>query len=308
LSPALETRHGAVVGAAEALLALTPEDGSGNAERRSDGVVDGALAERVVTLVRDVEKARLYRGKGGETMRAATCRFVECLAMSGQPLDRGPGPATGPKSLRSAILASMEESLRHPSSDVRDAATSALGAFAEAYMCGSSPEKGAERLVATLAATAEGDPNPAARRGAAAALGAMPAALLLASVKARKPTNRDEPEPDVSSTGETTSEQASEPLTVPAWRVAMDALAVCFAVRGGPRGARRGGARVRGEGRGGRRADALRGGDARAPPGRRRRRRRRGGDRRGRDASRVRAVHPGGLLRGQPRRCRVVGP
>ena len=223
LSPALETRHGAVVGAAEALLALSPEDGSGNAERRSDGVVDGALAERVVTLVRDVEKARLYRGKGGETMRAATCRFVECLAMSGQPLDRGPGPATGPKSLRSAILASMEESLRHPSSDVRDAATSALGAFAEAYMCGSSPEKGAERLVATLAATAEGDPNPAARRGAAAALGAMPAALLLASVKARKPSG-DEPEPDVSR-GETTSEPASEPATVPAWRAAMDALA-----------------------------------------------------------------------------------
>ena len=148
----------------------------------------GALAERVVTLVRDVEKARLYRGKGGETMRAATCRFVECLAMSRQPLDRGPGPAAGPKSLRSALLASMEESLRHPSADVRDAATSALGAFAEAYMCGSSPEKGAERLVASLAATAAEDPNPAARRGAAAALGAMPAALLLAAVKSREGT------------------------------------------------------------------------------------------------------------------------
>ena len=122
-----------------------------------------------MTLVRDVEKARLYRGKGGETMRAATCRFVECLAMSRQPLDRGPGPAAGPKSLRSALLASMEESLRHPSADVRDAATSALGAFAEAYMCGSSPEKGAERLVASLAATAAEDHNPAARRAPPAA-------------------------------------------------------------------------------------------------------------------------------------------
>ena len=229
LSPALETRHGAVVGAAEALLALAPDgsgDGSGDG---SAGVVGGALAERVVTLVRDVEKARLYRGKGGETMRAATCRFVECLAMSRQPLDRGPGPAAGPKSLRSALLASMEESLRHPSADVRDAATSALGAFAEAYMCGSSPEKGAERLVATLAATAAEDPNPAARRGAAAALGAMPAALLLAAVKSRRRNGVPlEPEPDAGSdetSSEPAAEPAAEPVTVPAWRAAMDALA-----------------------------------------------------------------------------------
>ena len=238
LSPAMETRHGAVVGAAEALLALKPRDSEPETERkdagsfgtvrkRPAGVVDGALAERVVTLVRDVEKARLYRGKGGEAMRAATCRFVECLAMTGQPLDRGPGPAAGPKSLRSSLLASMEESLRHPSADVRDAATRALGEFAEAYMCGSSPEKGAERLVATLAATAEEDPNPAARRGAAAALGAMPAALLLATVKSRKTNGNGAHEPVAN--GETGSERepASEqkPVVVPAWRVAMDALA-----------------------------------------------------------------------------------
>ena len=236
LSPAMETRHGAVVGAAEALLALrgAPRNPERKEPERNDavlvssgGVVDGALAERVVTLVRDVEKARLYRGKGGEAMRAATCRFVECLAMTGQPLDRGPGPAAGPKSLRSALLASMEESLRHPSADVRDAATRALGAFAEAYMCGSSPEKGAERLVVTLAATAEEDPNPAARRGAAAALGAMPAALLLAAVPSRKRNGNGDP--DSGANGETGSDRefASEqkPVTVPAWRAAMDALA-----------------------------------------------------------------------------------
>ena len=217
VSPALETRHGAIVGAAEALLALREASKTNENSANETGVVAGALAERVVTLVRDVEKARLYRGKGGETMRAAVCRFVECLSNVRQPLDKGPGLSTGPKSLRTTLLVSMEESLKHPSGDVRDAAVKALGAFAEAYMCGLNLEKGAERLVVTLCRTTSSDPNPAARRGAAAALGAMPAALLMARVKISIPEmNKKE--------GGTAEETVPVPTTVPAWRAAMDAL------------------------------------------------------------------------------------
>ena len=115
-------------------------------------------------------------------MRAAVCRYVECLAIVRQPLDKGPGPATGPKSLRSSLLASVEDSLKHPTADIRDAAVRALGQFALAYMCKGNPEAGAKRLVVKLAGTLREDPNPAARRGAALALGVMPATLLLAEV------------------------------------------------------------------------------------------------------------------------------
>ena len=183
LSPALEARHGATVGAGEALLALhgagvpcvADEDPDRAVSGEGEGEVD--LASRVVGLVAAVEKARLYRGKGGEVMRAAVCRYVECLAIVRQPLDKGPGPATGPKSLRSSLLASVEDSLKHPTADIRDAAVRALGQFALAYMCKGNPEAGAKRLVVKLAGTLREDPNPAARRGAALALGVMPATL-----------------------------------------------------------------------------------------------------------------------------------
>lgn len=201
LSPSLETRHGATVGAGEALLALRDA---------GEPLVDGQLAERVTGLVGAIEKARLYRGKGGEVMRAATCRYAECLAEVRQPLDAGPGPATGPKSLRSLLLASLEENLKHPTADIRDAAVAALGRFARSYMCGATAkanDAGARRLPAKLAATLRDEPNPAARRGAAAALGVMPAALLSARVGA---------DADKSDGGEAE--------TVPAWRAALDAL------------------------------------------------------------------------------------
>ena len=213
LSPALEARHGATVGAAEALLAL--RDAGEPVVTDDDRVDCGAgqtegLASLVVGLVDAVEKARLYRGKGGEVMRAAVCRYVECLAAVGQPLDKGPGPATGPKSLRSSLLNSVEESLKHPTADIRDAAVGALRQFAVAYMCGAKPEAGAKRLVVKLAGTLGDDPNPAARRGAALALGVMPAALLRAGVP--------------SGAGAEGAEGAGEGEMIPSWRMALDIL------------------------------------------------------------------------------------
>ena len=39
-------------------------------------------AEGLVGVVPALEKARLYRGRGGELMRQAACRVVECLALT----------------------------------------------------------------------------------------------------------------------------------------------------------------------------------------------------------------------------------
>lgn len=36
----------------------------------------------LVGIVPALEKARLYRGRGGELMRQAACRVVECLALT----------------------------------------------------------------------------------------------------------------------------------------------------------------------------------------------------------------------------------
>ena len=241
-------------------------------------------------------------------MRAATCRFVECLAMSRQPLDRGPGPAnvTSEAALRPPGVHGGEPEGIPP----RSCATPrrALSARSPRRTCAARAPRRARRGWSHPGGDRRaGTPNPAAR-GAAAALGAMPAALLLAAVKS--PRSRRVPlEPSL---GRGFGLRRLEPRaasaaarTVPAWRAAMDAARRGAAVRGGPeaRGARpacaRSRARRASRGRSSRRR-------ARAPPaGLRRRRRRR--DRRGRGASRVRA-------RASTRSCvdnrppRVVGP
>ena len=37
-------------------------------------------------LVPKIEKARLYRGRGGEMVRGAVCRLLECVALAAHPL------------------------------------------------------------------------------------------------------------------------------------------------------------------------------------------------------------------------------
>jgi hypothetical protein len=66
-------RHGAVVGLSEIVLALKKK-------LPDDSVTD--LSE----LVPKLEKLRLYRGRGGEVMRAAVCRYIECLSLADVPL------------------------------------------------------------------------------------------------------------------------------------------------------------------------------------------------------------------------------
>ena len=176
--------------------------------------MEGELATKVTGLVTAIEKARLYRGKGGEVMRAAVSKYVQCLASVSQPLDKGPGPATGPKSLRSTLLASLEENLKHPTVDIRDSAVSAMGEFAASYMVGSNPAAGAKRLIVKFAMVLRDDQNPAARRGAALALGVMPREMLFSYV----------PGFAAEAPAEENADAEADPEMIPAWRMALEAL------------------------------------------------------------------------------------
>jgi tubulin-specific chaperone D len=44
------------------------------------------LVDAIVDVVPRIEKARLYRGRGGELVRAAACRLMECISLSGVAL------------------------------------------------------------------------------------------------------------------------------------------------------------------------------------------------------------------------------
>ena len=68
-SPDLLRRHGSVLGVAGALDGL-------RLLGRCAELGDQAVAQ-IISVVPQIEKARLYRGRGGEIVRQAACRLIE---------------------------------------------------------------------------------------------------------------------------------------------------------------------------------------------------------------------------------------
>lgn len=64
----------------------------------------------VAGIVPGIEKARLYRGKGGEIVRSAVSRFIECISLSFVPL---------PEKTKRSLLDTLNENLRHPNSQIQ---------------------------------------------------------------------------------------------------------------------------------------------------------------------------------------------
>lgn len=66
--------------------------------------------KNVATLVPAIEKARLYRGKGGEIMRSAVSRFIECISLARISI---------PEKIKRSLLDTLNENLRHPNSQIQ---------------------------------------------------------------------------------------------------------------------------------------------------------------------------------------------
>jgi hypothetical protein len=77
----LVVRHGSLLGAAEMVLALGEMDLMHDSSAMSDD-----KKSSIVELVPSIEKARLYRGRGGEIMRSASCRMIECISLANAPM------------------------------------------------------------------------------------------------------------------------------------------------------------------------------------------------------------------------------
>ncbi|OEL30057.1 Tubulin-folding cofactor D [Dichanthelium oligosanthes] len=158
LSLDLCTRHGATLAAGEVALKLYQLGFtfSTDMQRALSGIVPA------------IEKARLYRGKGGEIMRSAVSRFISCISIAGISLN---------EKIKKSLLETLNENLRHPNSQIQCAAVDALKHFIPTYLV-SSGEKIGNDIVAKYVALLD-DPNVAARRGAALALGILPYKFLI---------------------------------------------------------------------------------------------------------------------------------
>ncbi|CAM9714670.1 unnamed protein product [Chrysoparadoxa australica] len=161
LSPDLLQRQGACMAVAEILLATAQSNRSAGTD----------LLEALVHLVPEIEKARLYRGRGGEAMRSASCRLIESIALACVPL-------VVKKQIR--LLDTIDECLCSPIEAVQQAAAAALKAHLRSYFpvgdAGPS-ERLRDRVVGKYLKSLAAAENAAVTRGMALALGALPRKL-----------------------------------------------------------------------------------------------------------------------------------
>ncbi|KAL4336004.1 hypothetical protein GQ457_07G015330 [Hibiscus cannabinus] len=159
LSSDLCTRHGATLAAGELVLALhlCGYDLPSDKQRQVSGIVPA------------IEKARLYRGKGGEIMRAAVSRFIECISFSRLPM---------PEKVKRSLIDTLNENMRHPNSQIQTAAVKALKHFVQAYLVATDNKGAVSNNITSKYLQLLKDANVAVRRGSAMALGILPYEML----------------------------------------------------------------------------------------------------------------------------------
>lgn len=162
----MNKRHGAVLGVAELTLALSRSQGNLN------DMLPSTVVANLVSLAPTIEKRRLYRGRGGENMRTAVCRLVECIAKSNVPLSTQE---------QVQLLDCVDGCIAHPSNAIQVAACQALEQLMSQYFpvreTGPTPRLQA-RVVDKFVQQVQESDNPGATRGYALALGYLPAKLL----------------------------------------------------------------------------------------------------------------------------------
>ncbi|CAI9103662.1 OLC1v1002186C2 [Oldenlandia corymbosa var. corymbosa] len=153
LSTDLCMRHGATLALGEVVLAL----------HEFGYLLPIDKQKQVSGIVPAIEKARLYRGKGGEIMRSAVSRFIECISMAHVNVT---------EKIKRSLLDTLNENLKHPNSQIQCAAVEALKHFIHAYLVGLGNKNNSGILAKYLEQLS--DANVASRRGSALAIGILP--------------------------------------------------------------------------------------------------------------------------------------
>lgn len=153
LSSDLCMRHGATLSAGEVVLGL----------HKSSYALTSDKQKQLAGLVPAIEKARLYRGKGGEIMRYAVSRYIECISVAHIHLT---------EKVKRSLLDTLNENLRHPNSNIQNVAVEALKQFIPSYFV-KTDDKAVDTVISKYLDLLR-DPNVAARRGSALAIGVLP--------------------------------------------------------------------------------------------------------------------------------------
>ena len=164
----LPTRHGAILAVGEMILVV----------HRANLTPHLEIRKSIADVVQKVQRQKLFRGKGSELMRGATCRLIECIAKSAQTVPLEP-------TTREILLCCAEESLRCSHVDIQISASDAITAFAHAYYEDDDDAAaiGVSRILATHSKFIVEEPLGVIRRGSALVLGALPKRMLFVRVE-----------------------------------------------------------------------------------------------------------------------------
>lgn len=169
LSKELVVRHGATLAIADVTRALAQNSIQFNFN----------LARKLIQLAPDIDKARLYRGKGGEAMRQACSRLIQCISCGKLSIEN----------FESKLLLILEDNLRHQDQGIHEETIRAVEDFSKHYFLNPvlAPKFDSTNTYSILdkwLSFAEFEENPVVRRGFTAALGVLPREVLLLNVNA----------------------------------------------------------------------------------------------------------------------------
>jgi len=116
----------------------------------------------VKEIIRNVDKQRLYRGKGGEIMRGGVCHLIKAMSIAKLTLD----------SDLSYLFEQLLENFKHPNSEIQEEATRAFEAFCATYLSGELDPKILGEIRKMLKPSSV-DENVALTRGYNMAFGVM---------------------------------------------------------------------------------------------------------------------------------------
>lgn len=167
----IETHHGALLAVSEIILKLDYK------------LIDPKLLVDIIHIIPNIESKRLYRGKGGEIMREAVCRFIECISLKEIELPAQISVITGLgrtqlKGTRSIYQRAINENLKHPNEDIVEQALLSLKAFTSTYYRTNDWIEKVQNLVIEPIIQELNTDSPAIRRGYLLALGSFPKMLI----------------------------------------------------------------------------------------------------------------------------------
>lgn len=169
LSTNFARRHGALLGVAELMLGLSE---CAEVTDNSETFIPKDILDDIIQLIPRIDKARLYRGRGSELLRTASCLLIENMARAHLPIEM---------KIRVSLVEALNENIRQPHELVQQAAANALRQFLFSYFSNTSDIPSEKLQILTVSkylSSMTKDDNVAVTRGSALALGSLPVRLL----------------------------------------------------------------------------------------------------------------------------------